>query len=159
MLHLQRRPARPADAQPDAARASCDVAPSHSRRASHRGKDFFDLKNTTYLGAVSHENESWGLAAGDIDVSTDGGMLIQQMAHESALPAVDATRGVQAPRKPAAWWVRDQFVIKMASRDRLRADLQEDFVTGAEGGIRTPTVLQPPAPQAGASASSATSAF
>ena len=30
---------------------------------------------------------------------------------------------------------------------------------GAEEGIRTPTVLLPPAPQAGASASSATSAF
>jgi hypothetical protein len=30
---------------------------------------------------------------------------------------------------------------------------------GAEGGIRTPTVLPPPAPQAGASASSATSAI
>src|SRR5262245_3076542 len=32
------------------------------------------------------------------------------------------------------------------------------YVVGAEGGIRTPTVLLPPAPQAGASASSATSA-
>ncbi len=32
------------------------------------------------------------------------------------------------------------------------------FVSGAEEGIRTPTVLLPPAPQAGASASSATSA-
>jgi hypothetical protein len=31
--------------------------------------------------------------------------------------------------------------------------------SGAEGGIRTPTVLLPPAPQAGASASSATSAW
>jgi hypothetical protein len=40
------------------------------------------LKNTTYLGAASQENESWGLASGDIDVSTDAGMLIQQMAHE-----------------------------------------------------------------------------
>src|SRR6059036_1305218 len=30
---------------------------------------------------------------------------------------------------------------------------------GAEGGTRTPTVLLPPAPQAGASANSATSAF
>src|ERR1700751_5777776 len=32
-------------------------------------------------------------------------------------------------------------------------------VIGAEEGIRTPTVLLPPAPQAGASASSATSAW
>ena len=31
--------------------------------------------------------------------------------------------------------------------------------TGAEGGTRTPTVLRPSAPQAGASANSATSAF
>src|SRR3954471_6661948 len=36
--------------------------------------------------------------------------------------------------------------------------LQALLVFGAEGGIRTPTVLLPPAPQAGASASSATSA-
>jgi hypothetical protein len=33
------------------------------------------------------------------------------------------------------------------------------FDVGAEGGTRTPTVLQPPAPQAGASANSATSAW
>src|SRR5688572_3820105 len=33
-----------------------------------------------------------------------------------------------------------------------------DYECGAEGGTRTPTVLLPPAPQAGASANSATSA-
>jgi hypothetical protein len=42
---------------------------------------------------------------------------------------------------------------------RASHGLLSDLGFGAEGGIRTPTVLLPPAPQAGASASSATSAI
>ena len=48
--------------------------------------------------------------------------------------------------------------------DKGRPSLKKDSVLlvvvrcGAEGGTRTPTVLLPPAPQAGASANSATSA-
>src|SRR5918912_259945 len=40
------------------------------------------LKNVTYLGTASNENERRGIASGEIDISTDAGMLIQQMAHE-----------------------------------------------------------------------------
>ena len=46
--------------------------------------------------------------------------------------------------------------------DRLADQTEDgqpaDSRVGAEGGIRTPTLLRAPAPQAGASASSATSA-
>lgn len=40
------------------------------------------LKNVTYLGTVTNDNECLGLASAEIDVSTDVGMLIHQMAQE-----------------------------------------------------------------------------
>jgi hypothetical protein len=40
----------------------------------------------------------------------------------------------------------------------IRCGGEQDVMIGAEGGTRTPTILLPPAPQAGASANSATSA-
>jgi hypothetical protein len=40
------------------------------------------LKNVTFLGTASSGDESWGIAAGELDLSTDVGILIQQMAHE-----------------------------------------------------------------------------
>jgi hypothetical protein len=52
----------------------------------------------------------------------------------------------------------DQMVISLGAGGQKVRDFIGDLKTGAEGGIRTPTVLLPPAPQAGASASSATSA-
>jgi hypothetical protein len=40
------------------------------------------LKNVTFLGTASSGDESWAMAAGELDLSTDVGTLIQQMAHE-----------------------------------------------------------------------------
>ena len=40
------------------------------------------LKNLTHLGTASYDNERCGLASGEIDVSTDAGILFQQMAQE-----------------------------------------------------------------------------
>jgi hypothetical protein len=40
------------------------------------------LKNVTFLGTASSGDESSGIAAGELDLSTDVGILIQQMAHE-----------------------------------------------------------------------------
>jgi hypothetical protein len=40
------------------------------------------LTNVTDLGTVADEERRWGVAAGEIDVSTDAGALIQQMALE-----------------------------------------------------------------------------
>lgn len=40
------------------------------------------LKNVTYLGTVTNDGESLGIASAEIDVSTDVGLLIYQMAQE-----------------------------------------------------------------------------
>ncbi len=40
------------------------------------------LKNVTYLGTVTCGDETRGIASGEIDISTDVGKLIQQMANE-----------------------------------------------------------------------------
>jgi hypothetical protein len=40
------------------------------------------LKNVTYLGTVTNDNECLGLASAEIDVSTEVGMLIHKMAQE-----------------------------------------------------------------------------
>ncbi len=40
------------------------------------------LKNVKALGTAKTEEESFEIASGEIDVSNDAGMLIQQMAHE-----------------------------------------------------------------------------
>jgi hypothetical protein len=40
------------------------------------------LKNMSALGTVSTEDESFGVASGEIDISTDSGRLIQQLADE-----------------------------------------------------------------------------
>jgi hypothetical protein len=40
------------------------------------------LKNVTPLGTATSGSESWGIASGEIDVSTGVGILIQEMAHE-----------------------------------------------------------------------------
>jgi len=40
------------------------------------------LKNVRYLGSAKTEEDSFEIASGEIDISTDTGILIQQMAHE-----------------------------------------------------------------------------
>jgi hypothetical protein len=40
------------------------------------------LKNLTHLGTVTYDNERCGLASAEIDISTDTGLVIQQMALE-----------------------------------------------------------------------------
>src|SRR5688572_32629996 len=56
------------------------------------------------------------------------------------------------------WPVRGQTVDRKATEARNASVFRRVLRCGAEGGTRTPTVLLPPAPQAGASANSATSA-
>src|SRR5262249_51597723 len=80
--------------------------------------------------------------------------------------ATGPATGRRAPTRGAFAWKMsrsagngDQTVINWWTDRPKHLDFRPDFDSGAEGGIRTPTVLRPPAPQAGASASSATSAL
>src|SRR5688500_1054644 len=61
--------------------------------------------------------------------------------------------------EPLAQDIRHDGRLAMSEPFRLAEGGLKGESNGAEGGTRTPTVLLPPAPQAGASANSATSAW
>ena len=78
---------------------------------------------------------------------TFGGQA-QHVTGASVTPSLAHNLGVQ-PRI-GRWFDDDRGAIKKGPGNRAFSEI------GAKGGIRTPTLLRAPAPQAGASASSAT---
>ena len=86
------------------------------------------------------------------------GTTLDVYAHVLPSMARDAADQLRATLHDAILGIGWQCVRNCHATNEKRPSKTGPFKGGAERGIRTPTVLLPPAPQAGASASSAISA-